>query len=712
MITVKRLAMAILALVAVMGISAQNALIITHTNGDVDAANLADVEEITFSDDATMMTINGTVQVQTSSVAQIAYGDLPKSLVVHYADGSAVVTNPYFLRGVTVACKGANVTVTNTNVDTEYTTELTGQTGNGSFTYVGDYKTTIVLNGVSITNPSGGAIDVQCGKRIALELKKGTVNTLVDGVGGKQKAALYCKGHLEIDKTGTLNVTGNAKHAISAKEYIQLKKSDGTINILGAESDGIHCGQYFLANGFNVNINNVKGDGVQAELSGSEDYAEDYADGSLTIQGGRFDITCAGVGTEALKSDMALTINDVKSVPEITINTTGDACKAIKGGTSVSIAAGVINVTQSGMYVLETEPADTSHVAAVRAKDSVTITGGTLNVTSTAVCGKAISADGDINLVGGTMAFEMTGAGAKGIKGDQNLYVGDPTTHNGPQLTISTKGSSYVWPKSTASAKGALQAPPGGGPRPPGGGGWGQDESDDSSAKAVKIMGTASVYGGQMFITTVSQGAEGFEAKKGVTIDGGEHYMKCYDDCINSNGQVTFSGGTTVCISTGNDAVDSNYGRTGAITISGGNVFAYTTAGGPEEGIDCDNNSWIVVKGGIAVSAGGSQGGGSSNSIGSSTQGYYLGAAPSTYRSAQYYTLYSTDNKPICTYRFDANLSNRLGLLTAPDLGKGTVTVKSGTQKPTQYQSSVNDVFFIYPTDVVTTSTAATITAK
>lgn len=704
--------MALFALVAVIGVSAQNALIITHVNGDVDAANIADVQEIIFSDDATTMTINGTVQVQTASVAQIAYGDLPKSLCVKYVGDGVVVTNPYFLTGVTVACKGANVTVTNTNVATEYTTELSGQTDNGSFTYVGDYKITIVLNGVSITNPSGGAIDVQCGKRIALELKKGTVSTLVDGVGGKQKAALYCKGHLEIDKAGTLNVTGNAKHAISAKEYIQLKKSDGVINILGAESDGIHCGQYFLANGYNVTIQNVKGDGVQAELSGATDYAEDYADGSLTIQGGKFDITLAGIAADALKSDTELTINDAKSTPELTINTTGDGCKAIKGGTSVSIAAGTINVTQSGMYVIESEPVDTTSVAAVRAKEMVSMTGGTLNVTSTAVCGKAISCDGDINLVGGAVTLAMSGDGAKGIKGDQNLYVGDQTTHLGPQLTISTKGSSYAWPDATLTAKGALMAPPGGGQRPPGGGGWGEEENDDSSAKAVKIMGTASVYGGQMHITTVSKGAEGFEAKKGVTIDGGAHYMKCYDDCINSNGPLTFSGGTTVCISTGNDAVDSNYGRTGAITISGGNVFAYTTAGGPEEGLDCDNNSWIVVKGGIAVSAGGSQGGGSSNSIGSSTQGYYLGSAPSSYRSANYYTLYSADNKPICTYRFDANLSNRLGLLTAPDLGKGTVTVKSGSQKPTQYQSSVNDVFFVYPTDVVTTSTVATVTAK
>lgn len=121
--------------------------------------------------------------------------------------------------------------------------------------------------------------------------------------------------------------------------------------------------------------------------------------------------------------------------------------------------------------------------------------------------------------------------------------------------------------------------------------------------------------------------------------------------------------------------------------------------------------SLIVVTGGIAVTAGGRMGSSGTSSIGSSTQGYYLGASPSSYSSTKYYTLCNTSGEAICTYKFAGNVSNSLGLLTAPNLGKGSITIKTGTEKPTACDVSVNDVFFINPT-VTTTATAATVTAK
>ena len=144
-------------------------------------------------------------------------------------------------------------------------------------------------------------------------------------------------------------------------------------------------------------------------------------------------------------------------------------------------------------------------------------------------------------------------------------------------------------------------------------------------------------------------------------------------------------------------------------------------------GLDCDNNSYIVITGGIAISAGGSQGGGggwgggwggnsSSQSVGSSSQGYYLGSSPSSYAASTYYTLCNTSGEALCTYRFEASVSNSLSLLTAPNLGKGSVTVKKGTAAPTTASAQVcnvsgTPVFFIAPT-VTTTATTATVTAK
>lgn len=630
-------------LMSVLNAVAQyDVLKIVHGN-TTDFAALTVIDSIYFDMDSGVMYVqptNGNVAVpiryaDVSEMCVIDSASCPKRLKIAYNGNTVSVDNPYFLGGVSVTADGAYVTVNNTNDSNEYEAELSGKTTDGSFLYNGVYKTTLILNGVSINSKRGAAIDIQCGKRVALELKKGTESTLVDCAGGEQKAALYCKGHLEIDKAGTLSVTGKTGHAISAKEYIKLKKSDGTINILGAVKDGIHCKQYFVGNGFTVNIKGVGDDGIQTELDGAEN-EDGIADGTLIINGGTYDI----------------------------VNTTNGS----------------------------TDGTDTDTA-------------------------KGLNADGNMQLNGGTITIAMSGTGGKGIR-VEGTYTQGTEDGEGPTLTVSTTGSAYSSGSSTGGNTGGNWRPGGGG-----GGGRPGGGTSGSDAKAIKVLGAVIVNGGTTVVTTEKSGAEGLESKTGITIKGGSHYFKCYDDCINTSGIIDFAGGNTVCFANGNDAVDSNYGRKGAITISGGNVFAYTTKGSPEEGLDCDNNSYIVITGGIAVSAGGSQGGGggwggssSSQSVGSSTQGYYLGSSPSSYNATNYYTLYSTTDEPICTFKFDASVSNTLSLLTAPNLGKGSIKVKSGTAAPTSAQSQVLNnagkaVFFIAPT-VTATTTSATVTAK
>lgn len=640
--TMKKLFTLFLIAVSVISVKAQNEAIRISHDGINEYALLSEVDSISFSADGETMfvqTFEATepVALLRSSISSISYlpaSEVPSHLVVVFNGNTISIDNPYWLGGVTVTADGAYVSVNNVNTSTEYTTELKGSTSDGGFTYFGTYKTTIELNGVDITSSRGSAIDIQCGKRVDLLLKKGTVNTLVDAVNGDQKAALYCKGHLEIDKNGTLNVTGRSAHAISSKEYLKLKKSEGVINILGAVKDGIHCKQYFLGNGFSVNISNVGDDAIQAELDG-EANDDGIADGTIIINGGEY----------------------------------------------------IINNSANG----STEGTDT-HTA------------------------KGLNADGDMHLNGGTISITMTGTGGKGIR-VEGSYTQGTEDGDGPDLTVVTTGASY---SSGSSSGGGGGGRPGGGGWPGGGGPGGGSTGSDS--KAIKVLGAITINGGTTHVSTSTNGAEGLESKTSIRITGGNHYFKCYDDCINSSGIINFAGGNTVCYTFGNDAVDSNYGRSGAITISGGNVFAYTTKGSPEEGFDCDNNSYITITGGIAVSAGGSQGGGgwgggsSSSSVGSATQGYYLGSSPSSYSSSYYYTLCNTQGEAVCTFKFEANVSNSLSLLTAPNLGKGSITVKRGTEAPTAATSQVvnasgSGVFYIAPT-VTTTATAATVTSK
>lgn len=374
---------------------AQQSAYIGQTNGVTDVFPVA-ITEHTFSPDGTKMIVNGQYEYNVSDLSGITFGDYPATVSIQYDGDKATVINPFRYDGVSVSVDGANVTVDNANTTTELSFELTGSTTSGSFVYNGEYKTTIVLNGVSITNPKGAAIDIECGKRIAMELAKGTVNNLVDCANGKQKAALYCKGHLEIDKKGTLNVTGNTKHAISAKEYVQLKKSTGIINILGSKGDGIHCGQYFVAGGFTLNISNVAGDGIQAEYTGDEDYDEDFDDGDIIIQGGTLNIDVTAPSSAALKCDSTLTIDDTKSAPEITITTSGNGDKGLKAGGNIRVKAGKIDITQTGTYALE--DGDYKYVTAISSDKDVNITGGTITINNTAEAGRGIVADGTVTI--------------------------------------------------------------------------------------------------------------------------------------------------------------------------------------------------------------------------------------------------------------------------------------------------------------------------
>ena len=179
------------------------------------------------------------------------------------------------------------------NEDGEIIYVLSGSTSNGEFYLEGAFKCTVELSGVSITNPSGPAINVQNGKRVSVSIKKSTTNTLTDGANEDYNGAFHSKGHTKFKGKGTLNVVGNSKHGIYSKEYLEIKNCN--INITKTVKDGIHCKEYFFMESGNVSISGAGDDGIQVELSGNastgampqheeEDSGNFYmANGTLTI---------------------------------------------------------------------------------------------------------------------------------------------------------------------------------------------------------------------------------------------------------------------------------------------------------------------------------------------------------------------------------------------------------------------------------------------
>lgn len=476
---------------------------------------------------------------------------------------------------------------------------------------------------------------------------------------------------------GSFTLDGSYKCTIQLAGLTLTNPSDAAINITNKKRIQLSVKK---------DTENTLTDGANGSQKGCI-----YSKGQLQLQGNGT-LNVIGKTAHAIKS------GDYIQIKNLTLNIQS----AVKDGISCNkyflMKSGNVNISGTngdGIQVdLEEDDATTAQIEDHEDENSGTlyIDGGTLVINSSAAPtienGDVKGAKGlkalSMALNAGDITITMSGNASKAIRcGD-----GTQSTSGGGRMGGSTK-----WTNVTGSY--TQGKPDGTGPkltiRQTG------STYSSSSAKAIKAICAITIYGGETDIYTKNSGGEGLESKTSVDIQGGKHYLQCYDDCINSAGKIIFNGGVTVCYSNGNDAVDSNAGTTGAITIGNGTVFAYTTKGSPEEGFDCDNNSYIQITGtGIGISAGGSQGGGggggrpggggpsSSNTISNAAQGYTFVTNSISYQPNRYYTLTDASGSNLITYSFAASCSSNLSLLTATGMKKNSsYSVKYSTTAPT-----------------------------
>ncbi len=184
-------------------------------------ANL--LETMTYTDGGQTLTILGrsfsTAKIDSIKVTNVPSTFTPNSINVDYAGNRANVTVSGDIAAlVTVSVDGANVSVlADAALQEEVTYTLSGTSTNGSFLMDGEFKSTVVLNNLNLTSTTGAAIDIENGKRIAVELPEGTASTLADAAGGTHKACFFINGHAEFTGAGTLNPTNTRSlRAISA----------------------------------------------------------------------------------------------------------------------------------------------------------------------------------------------------------------------------------------------------------------------------------------------------------------------------------------------------------------------------------------------------------------------------------------------------------------------------------------------------------------
>jgi len=337
------------------------------------------LSEVTYADNGASFTAEG-VTYQTSQVDSITF----VHVITVTWDGAQATIEQGNVLGVDCSVEGGDVVINSTNTHNELEFVLQGSSTNGSLTYTGSLKCKFYLNGLHLTSTKGAALDILCGKRVALILNEGTENTLVDAPNGQQKAALYCKGHLEIEGPGSLTVTGRAKHGICTKEYLQLKKSTGNITVNGAVSDAIHAGQYFLMEGGAVTVSGQQGDGIQTEILTLDDDVTPNPDkefnGQVFIKGGSINVAVTGETKKGIKSDGKMTISGGK----FTIKASGDGSKGISVGKHLLInqddETTDIKIIASGDIYEDEETEEESKCRGIKVNQNMAITAGKIAI--------------------------------------------------------------------------------------------------------------------------------------------------------------------------------------------------------------------------------------------------------------------------------------------------------------------------------------------
>ena len=288
-----------------------------------------------------------------------------KVIQINFGGEKATVTGT--VTGVVVQTSGNHVTVVNLSGPVQFV--VSGQTLDGSLKFYGDKRFQVLLNGASITNPNGAAINNQGSKSMYVVLAEGTTNRLQDGTDyvmvdeEDQKAALFSEGQIIFSGKGTLDVVADGRGGIRSDDYIRIRP------------------------GVKINIYSTALDGLRAN------------DG-IIVDGGVINVGTSGVGAKGVRSGGPLTVN---------------------GGRLVAISKGDARFDVGG------DVADTTACAALYCDTLMTVNAGILKLKATGDGGKGINAKQDVTFKGGTLQAVSTGTREnkkpKGVKIDGNFAI-------------------------------------------------------------------------------------------------------------------------------------------------------------------------------------------------------------------------------------------------------------------------------------------------
>lgn len=459
------------ALMVLASIGAQaQVLYVNNSNNTYEAINTATTKQITFDEVQQLVAVEGTdgttSQYATAHVDSISPCDNGGTALT-YSNDRTIVLNPddatnftevvetietdelvdewgdfvenfsttkiitinFKETGVTCNSNVSDVTYTitnNTHIEINSSRSkvgyiVRGSCSNGSLKIYSTKKFQIMANNLTLTNPTGPAINIQSGKTVYFTLSGtstlcdgqtyATAPNAPDGTPEDQKGTLFSEGQLIFNGTGTLDVTSLGGHGICSDDYIRIRSGNITVTAL---KDGFNTNDKFQMGRTASASPVVK---VKAEGNGI-----DCGKGNIIIEAGKLGINANG---EALKAeyegtDTQITANTFIYGGYITARTNDDKSSIFKTSGDFAISGGNVHGEAKG-----------NGSKIINSKGGITIDGGKITgivdgtLSSDTTTAGGFKCDGDLLINNGTIAINCKGEGSKGINCNGSMTIND-----------------------------------------------------------------------------------------------------------------------------------------------------------------------------------------------------------------------------------------------------------------------------------------------
>lgn len=500
-----------------------------------------------LSDEANILNIQKTLIDSLTFTTGTVTAD--KIYIIYNGTDNATIINPYATQGVNITASAGTVTVAAASGIDNLEYNILGSSANGSLTMATDRDVNLVLNNLTLTNPSGAAFAISGARTTNLLLAPGTTNTLSDGTASTKNGTITTDGPIVINNTGSLAIIGLKKHGINTSSTITI--INGSTTIASAVSDGFHSEGYSMSGG-TATITSLA-DGIDA------------GNGAISISGGTINVTSTANDVKAIKTG---TNSLMVTGGAINLTVSGAQSKAISAKRDITISSGTFTISISGATVLTASGSgfDPSYASAIKTDTRIIISGGTFNIQSLAGAdgGKVFSADGEITISGGNFTVNTGGNG------------GAYTNVDGVADTFSTSGF-------TSDTNVNLS------------GGTFTFSNTGADGKAISADGNVTISGtAQVAITNSGTSGKGIKADGNITFDGGttsialsgapvlevsgSGYDPSYPTGVKAAGNITVNSGTITVQASSAARGAKGFSADGDITVNDGTITA-TMAG-------------------------------------------------------------------------------------------------------------------------------------